>query len=537
MAALPQPSRLPDPKDRRETEAWLERRSEQLADSIARSLKKVVTSAYDKFLATLPETSIVSSLTAAGDFHAFDSIVGQWKLIYDKEIAPEIEETYLSGAMSAFTQAPGTEALSDAEVASWARVTNDQAVSYMATTSNRLAGVGDTIWSDVRERVTKAVASGKSNEELKDEIGKLGDFSEYRADTIARTETIGAYVNGDWNGAQALGEFGPAEKVWVATGDARGREWHSSLTNTTLPINEPFSVGGEPMLYPHSPGASARNAVNCRCYVEFLYPGDTRPDGTVISEQAAETQDPFIAPVEAVPVAQAPAVLNTEFVSGEWTTVKTDIGSISRLAKHWAGDGKDMSSVLKRSSFSNYAQNAERIVVNGDVVIMARAGTSDEAFKLLVETVDQMRVLNPSAGDNVLVSVERLRDRVLGECELANFTFDSQMIRLDQAGLEVTDLLADNNWKQNTVPIQQREWTIIHEWGHATDPDNLPGAPKNTIFSKWKNKPPGEGLSEYGSTDKWEGYAESFADWVSSRGLSPNPATQAYAKRYGWKHL
>lgn len=293
MDGLPQPSRLPDPRDRRETEAWLDRRSEQLAESIARSLKKVVTSAYEKFLATLPETTIVSSLTAAGDFHAFDSIIGQWKLIYEKEIAPEIEETYLSGAMSAFTQAPGTDAMSDEEVASWARVTNDQAVSYMADATNRLSGVGDTIWTDVRSRVADAVASGMSNEELKDQIGKLSDFSEYRADTIARTETIGAYVNGDWNGAQLLGEFGPVEKVWVATGDARGREWHTEMMTESIPVDEPFDVDGEPMMYPHDPSGSAFNVVNCRCYVEFLYPGDTRPDGSVIPEPGtgAEGED------------------------------------------------------------------------------------------------------------------------------------------------------------------------------------------------------------------------------------------------------
>jgi hypothetical protein len=291
MDALKAPSDLPDPRDRRETEAWLDRRSESLSNAIARSLKKVITTAYDRFLATLPETSIISSLTAAGDFHAFDSIVGDWRLIYEKEIAPEIEETYLSGAMSAFTQSPGTASMSDTEVASWARVTNDQAVSYMTSASNRLVGVGDTIWNDVRDRVSSAVASGMSNEELKDQIGKLSNFSEYRADTIARTETIGAYVNGDWQGAQLLGEFGPVEKVWVATGDARGREWHTELMGESLPIDEPFDVDGEPMMYPHDPSGSAFNVVNCRCYVEFLYVGDTRPDGSVITEQEATADE------------------------------------------------------------------------------------------------------------------------------------------------------------------------------------------------------------------------------------------------------
>jgi hypothetical protein len=291
MDALRAPSDLPDPKDRRETEAWLERRSDALAESIARSLKKVVTTAYERFLTTLPETSIVSSLTAAGDFHEFDSIPGNWRMIYDEEIAPEIEETYLSGAISAFTQSPGTDNMSDDEVASWARVTNDQALAYMDTASNRLAGVGDTIWNDVRDRVSSAVGSGMSNEELKDQIGKLADFSEYRADTIARTETIGAYVNGDWQGAQLLGEYGPVEKVWVATGDARGREWHTDMMSESIPVDEPFDVDGEPMMYPHDPSGSAFNIVNCRCYVEFLYVGDTRPDGSVISASETEADE------------------------------------------------------------------------------------------------------------------------------------------------------------------------------------------------------------------------------------------------------
>ena len=551
MTDLPQPSRLPDPKDRRETEAWLESRSETLAEAIARSLKKVVTSAYESFLQTLPETSIISSLTAAGDLHAFDGIVGQWRLIYDKEIAPEIEETYLSGAMSAFTQAPGTEAMSDAEVASWARVTNDQAVRYMTDASNRLAGVGDTIWTDVRERVTNAVASGMSNEELKDEIGKLSDFSEYRADTIARTETIGAYVNGDWEGAQLLGEFGPVEKVWVATGDARGREWHTALMDQSLPMDEPFDVDGDPMLYPHDPSGSAFNIVNCRCYIEFLYVGDTRPDGSVITEAEATnesdlpTEEEVMLDVygEGVPVAPPAGEFTDEFTPGQWVEITADnrdawteyfIGGDTRFA-HLENLQK-----LRREATQKLIDESKRIVVNGNVVIVDSVGVAAENFDLLVKEIDQLRTLQPQVANRMIVEASsKLGVNVNGDCEMVTLRTQSARLRIKAANLDSDKLLSEDGWKQASMPFESRRWTIVHEWGHAIDEGSLHGAPVNRFFGQIRKKFPGlppDGLSKYGRTDKWEGYAESFADWWTTRGKTTNPATRAYAEKYGWRH-
>ena len=64
----------------------------------------------------------------------------------------------------------------------------------------------------------------------------------------------------------------------------------------SIPVDEPFDVDGEPMMYPHDPSGSAFNVVNCRCYVEFLYPGDTRPDGSVIPEIESAEASPY-APV------------------------------------------------------------------------------------------------------------------------------------------------------------------------------------------------------------------------------------------------
>lgn len=543
MTDLPQPSQLPDPKDRRETEAWLDRRSEKLADSIARSLKKVVTSAYEAYLKTLPETSIISSLTAAGDLHAFDGIVGNWRLIYDREIAPEIEETFLSGAMSAFTQAPGTEEMSKEEVASWARVTNDQAVQYMSDASNRLVGVGETIWTDVRERVTSAVASGMSNEELKDQIGKLSDFSEYRADTIARTETIGAYVNGDWEGAQLLGEFGPVEKVWVATGDARGRDWHTALMDQSLPMDEPFDVDGEPMLYPHDSSGSAFNVVNCRCYIEFLYPGDTRPDGSVIGESDLPTEEEVLRDIYGAEEEIAPLTgeFTEEFVPGEWVTI--DDSNREAFVEFFIGDKYAPYPNIQetqRKAVTKMLTDADKVVANGNVLIVDSAGVAVENFDLLVREVDQLRTLQPPVANRLVVEASRsLGVNVNGDCEMVRDITQTAKLRIKAGNLDSDKMLKMDGFKQASIPIESRTWTIVHEWGHAIDDGGLTGAPRNTFFGKVRKEfaeGPPNGLSGYGRTDKWEGYAESFADWWTSRGTTTNPATRAYAERYGWRH-
>ena len=164
-----------------------------------------------------------------------------------------------------------------------------------------MSDVGRTVWRDIRDRTTTAISQGKSTEDLKSAIEDLGNFSEYRADTIARTEINAAYINGDWNGATALGEYGPVEKTWVASFGPRTRPSHAAVSGTTIPVQEPFSVGGVPMMYPHAPGAPAGEVVNCRCHVDYYYAGDTRPDGTVIGQplEQQETME-ITAPIETV---------------------------------------------------------------------------------------------------------------------------------------------------------------------------------------------------------------------------------------------
>jgi hypothetical protein len=65
-----------------------------------------------------------------------------------------------------------------------------------------------------------------------------------------------------------------------------------------LPWSEPFIVDGEEMQHPHDPNASAANSVNCRCILLEFWPGDTRPDGTIVGEsEAAQVSAEFLQPL------------------------------------------------------------------------------------------------------------------------------------------------------------------------------------------------------------------------------------------------
>jgi uncharacterized protein with gpF-like domain len=285
----------PDPRDRDALDEWLTAAEIELSDLLARKLTKIVRDSYKEFLDTLPPQD---ALTAAGDFTPFDMILPRWQIVVDDDLTPYLEQIYLNGSISAYTQANGSKRLTSAEAQAWSNVVNDQAAQYVTGSRNRLRNVGDTVYNMITAKTRAAIDSGASNEQLKQSIREIGGFSEYRADVIARTEVVGAYGNGDWNGMQALGEYGPVEKTWLATRDARTRPSHLNMNDKTLPVADPFTVGpkGAQMLYPHDPSGPASETVQCRCITLYLFEGDARPDGSIVSKSLTAEQSQVVIP-------------------------------------------------------------------------------------------------------------------------------------------------------------------------------------------------------------------------------------------------
>ena len=93
----------------------------------------------------------------------------------------------------------------------------------------------------------------------------------YKALRIAQTEGTKLLNAGNFMASLSAQEQGlEMEKRWNSLIDSQTRDAHADADGQTVPLNEPFIVDGEAMMYPGS-GRSAENVINCRCgYVDQI---------------------------------------------------------------------------------------------------------------------------------------------------------------------------------------------------------------------------------------------------------------------------
>lgn len=65
--------------------------------------------------------------------------------------------------------------------------------------------------------------------------------------------------------SSALRDQGFTRKRWVTRHDAKVRETHVEAEGQTVPIDQHFTVGGHPLMYPGQRGAPPSLVINCRC--------------------------------------------------------------------------------------------------------------------------------------------------------------------------------------------------------------------------------------------------------------------------------
>lgn len=133
-----------------------------------------------------------------------------------------------------------------------------------------IQNVTDSTKKKVRKIIGEGSASGKSIQEITAEVNaSYKGFSKKRAGVIALTETVTAQNRGSLEAINSLKT--PVLKVWLWSGITGENERvdHKESDGQAVQTEDHFMVGGEELLHPGDPLASAGNRVNCHCGLTY----------------------------------------------------------------------------------------------------------------------------------------------------------------------------------------------------------------------------------------------------------------------------
>jgi HK97 family phage portal protein len=143
---------------------------------------------------------------------------------------------------------------------------------FSALAPKRAEQLRETTEDKVARILEEGILGGKTDEEIATKIEDLYDeqFVAHRAEMISSTEVVGTSNYGANQGAKSTGIN--LMKQWLTQRDDRVREMHQFAEGQTVPIDDPFVVGGEKLMWPGDTehGASLENVVNCRCSQSYV---------------------------------------------------------------------------------------------------------------------------------------------------------------------------------------------------------------------------------------------------------------------------
>ena len=148
-------------------------------------------------------------------------------------------------------------------------------INFLATNEgSRITTVRQSYIQYLTQIMTKGIEEGKTMSMISTDMTKLiksRNFYRWQALRIARTETTAASNYAATVSSSVSGVL--MDKVWVSALDARTRREpeshfdHYHMNQVKVPLDKPFNVSGEKLMFPGDPKGSAGNVINCRCSV------------------------------------------------------------------------------------------------------------------------------------------------------------------------------------------------------------------------------------------------------------------------------
>lgn len=166
---------------------------------------------------------------------------------------------------------------------------NQDTVKELATTDKnllpkkKLDQKKDKKWNmrNVNQSVLRSIYLGESIPKMAKRLRTIEQMNVVQSVRAARTLATTAENKGRQDSYfRAQNDGIILEKFWMATDDRRTRKAHNEAgerykEENSIPVDEPFIVGGEKMMYPgdSSLGAKGHNIYNCRCTMGTVIKG------------------------------------------------------------------------------------------------------------------------------------------------------------------------------------------------------------------------------------------------------------------------
>jgi len=135
----------------------------------------------------------------------------------------------------------------------------------LAVSSEKVSSVNAVSRRRIASQLRQGLEAGEGLPELTDRIAGVLDTSHARANLIARTQVSGAVSSGRFAGMK---DAGVEKKGWLTARDSSVRPDHKQAGidyADGIPIDQPFKVGGDTLMYPGDPAGTAAQIANCRC--------------------------------------------------------------------------------------------------------------------------------------------------------------------------------------------------------------------------------------------------------------------------------
>ena len=144
------------------------------------------------------------------------------------------------------------------------------AIDFMESISLRAqVNFEQELLRNLRKIVSDSFAAGKTAEETAVAIREtFTNVTRVSSEMLSQTELTALVNERSVVAAQKAFPDG-VSKTWLSVGDNRVRAAHAAAVGQTVPIDQPFSVGGASLMYPGDPTGPLRLVARCRCRLSY----------------------------------------------------------------------------------------------------------------------------------------------------------------------------------------------------------------------------------------------------------------------------